>query len=160
MTTEPKIHSGHIELAVAMLFDYRKYVLVPNVSFGWGLSYEADLLAVMANKVTEIEVKISISDLRADFKKAKHLKPSPRVGRLVYAMPEGMVAKAMEMIPAQHGIIAVKWNKYGYEALWVRQCRHRSDYKGVSDQDVMKLMRLADMRIWSLKEHNNNKKKS
>lgn len=159
---QPKIHSGHIECAVANLFDFRKYIIVPNVSHGWDISHEADLLAVYDNKVTEIEVKISLSDLKADFKKPKHISALflKNIGRLIYAIPIEIYDKAVEIIPKQYGIITIKWNGYRYEAQWQRQARHRKDYKGISDNQLINLLRLGCMRIWSLKSINNRPKRT
>lgn len=149
---EPKIHSGYIEVAVALLLDYRRYTIVPNVHWGAGFSHECDMLAIDGdNKMTEIEVKISMADLKADFKK-KHGHSSKYISRLVYAMPEKMITKAVEIIPKEHGIISVKWNGYRFEAKWVRKARHRKHYiEQVPQSKIINIMRLGCMRIWSLK---------
>lgn len=64
------IHSGHIEVAVAKLINPRINLIVPNVYWGWDLKHEADMIIVNSNnKVTEVEIKTNISDLKADFKK-------------------------------------------------------------------------------------------
>lgn len=66
----PRLHSGNIEHAVAMLFGYRIYDIVPNVYWGWNLRHEADLICVNSNMyVTEVEIKVTAADLKADFKK-------------------------------------------------------------------------------------------
>ena len=66
-----KIHAGIVELAVVELFDYRKHFICPNISFGWDLRHEADLIIVDKNlRATEVEVKVTLQDLKADFKKA------------------------------------------------------------------------------------------
>lgn len=152
---EPKIHAGHMELAVAKLFDWRRHTIVPNVFWGWGLDHEADLIIVDGKlKATEVEIKISRSDLRADFKKA-HGHVSRKVSRLVYAVHENILELALEIVPAGAGIVAVKWNGYRYAARWVRQARHKKDHPGITQADLIKLLELGAMRIWTLKQHNN-----
>jgi hypothetical protein len=152
---EPKIHAGHMELAVTKLMDYRRHIIVPNVSWGWGLAYEADLIVVDANqKATEVEIKISRADLRADFKKS-HSHDSKKISRLVYAVHDTVLELAIEMVPAHAGIIAVKWNGFRFAARWIRQVKHKKGHPGVTQDDVIKLLKLGVMRVWSLKEHNN-----
>jgi hypothetical protein len=158
MKEQPKIHSGHIEITVAKLFDYRRNIIVPNVSWGWHLSYEADMVMVNANNyATEIEVKISISDLKKDFKKRKHLQPSKVFKFMYYAIPVEMMEKAKEIIPEKYGIITVKWNGYKYVATRYRGAKVNRWAGVVSNQHLINLMRLAAMRIYTLKEHNSYK---
>lgn len=162
MTTEikPKIHSGHMELAVAMLLNYRVYTIVPNVSHGLYLNHECDMLALKDGKFTEIEIKISIADLKADFKKS-HGHKSKYITRLVYAVTEEMLESATEIIPDEFGIISVKtvfkYNLWRQEAYWVRQVKHRKTNEKIPQSIIDKFHHLGCMRIWSLKGHNNNK---
>jgi len=150
------MHAGHIEVAVSKLIGYRSHIIVPNVSWGWGLNHEADLIVVDKNqKVTEVEIKVSISDLKRDFQKLNQHR-SKKIGRLVYAIPESILEKALPLIPKEHGIIIVR-KRFSYQAIWYRRCRYRKDYAGISSPEIQDLMRLATMRIWSLKEHNNGK---
>ncbi len=162
-----KIHAGIVELAVVGLFDYRRNHCVPNVSWGWALGHEADLIVVDQNlKVTEVEIKVSLSDLKADFRKINGHRSS-RIGRMYYAIPEYLVEKGFPLIPKEFGVIVVKEvHHYGigepqeiltttYKAMYLRQCRHRKGYEGITKDQLLKLLDLGCMRIWSLKRHNN-----
>jgi hypothetical protein len=96
-----------VEIAVANLYNYRANIIVPNVSWGWLLRHEADIIVVNKNNyVTEVEIKVSISDLKADFKKG-HSHESKKIHRLVYAIPFTMLEKALPLIPKYCGIIVV-----------------------------------------------------
>lgn len=157
-----KLHSGHVELAVAMLLNYRVYTIVPNVSYGLGLNHECDLLALDGNgRFTEIEIKISASDLKADFKKS-HGHRSDFISRLIYAMPIDLCEKYSELIPKNCGIIAIEvsyphWS-YGtaiVKARHYRLVKHDKSKKLPSERIKQEFMRLGCMRIWSLKGHNN-----
>ncbi len=151
-----KIHSGHIELAVANLINYRVNTIVPNVSWGFmDMGHEADLLVLDKNqKLTEIEIKISLQDLKADFKK-RHNHFTKYITRLVYAIPIEMLEKSLGIIPKDSniGIIVVKWVDSRYVAEWYRNCRHKLTY-GIGDNAALQLMNLGCMRIWTLKEQN------
>lgn len=164
-----KLHAGHIEVAVAGLFNYRVYAIVPNVSYGWGLAHEADLICVSkAMIVTEVEIKVSAGDLRADFKK-HHNHSSKRIHRLVYAVPESLVELAKELVPKHCGIIEVYTKEYypksrsdkhtieGFFARWVRGAKKNSN-PPITEKQYAELLRLGCMRIWTLKHHNNGKR--
>lgn len=155
----PKPHAGQIELAVVALLNYRRFVIVPNVSWGLGLNYEADLLALdPQNRFTEIEIKTTPGDLRADFKKSRYHDAS-WVSRLCYAVPEDLVADVQAVVKPGVGIIAVSACSHGigWKARWIRQARHNALCREPSDAVIKKFMSLGCMRIWSLKLHNYNK---
>lgn len=162
-----KIHSGHVELAVANLIDFRKHIIVPNVCLNWGVM-ELDMLVVDdKNRITEVEIKVSIADLKADFKKA-HKHNHKNISRLIYAFPKDMLEKALPLIPSNCGIITVEispyclkqmetipnW-KFSCVAKWERQCKHDKNKLPLTYKEVVNITRLGCMRIWSLKRHNN-----
>ena len=157
-----KIHAGMIEVAVASFIDYRKHTIVPNISHGLFPGQECDLLALDSkNRFTEIEIKISISDLKTDFLKNKHSYPNKYISRLVYAIPENLITKAKELIPERYGIIAVRdYEVNGIVRLscrWERIVKYRKDVTQLPDYMIKNFCRLGCMRIWSLKAHNNRK---
>lgn len=142
-----------METAIAKLVNPRVNTIVPNVNWGLGLSHECDMLVLdEKNRLTEIEIKISASDLRADFKKG-HGHISKMISRLVYAVPEKLLELAENICPKYAGIIVVRWNEIGiYTASWHRQCKHNKMIKPIDDKTVRKLLELGCMRIWSLKQ--------
>jgi hypothetical protein len=151
---QPKIHSGHIEVAVANYFGYRQNIIVPNISYGWDLRHEADLIIVNKNNyVSEVEIKISAADLRADFKKG-HGHESKKIRSLYYALPDTLIELAKELVPQQHGILAIHWNEYTgrYVCQTVRKAKQNKN-AAITDKELQELMRLAMMRIWTLKKH-------
>ncbi len=171
-----RLHAGHVEVAVAMLLNYRVYTIVPNVSYGLGLHHECDMLALdKQGRFTEIEIKVSASDLKADFKKW-HEHKSKFISRLMYAMPIELCEKYQDLIPSHCGIIAIKeikfykWEKIkrgsdkvkyvehqGWKAEFFRQAKHDKNKEKPSDKIIKEFMRLGCMRIWSLKSKNNNR---
>jgi hypothetical protein len=157
-----KLHAGHIELAVVMLMNYRAYTIVPNVSHGLNLRHECDLLLLDSKgRFTEIEIKISASDLKADFKK-KHAHQSSFISRLIYAMPNDLCEKYEYLIPNNCGIISVdvsypEWlnGMARVKASHFRNAKHDKTKRMPTEKEKMDFMRLGCMRIWSLKAHNN-----
>lgn len=143
-----------MEIAVAELIGYRNHTIVPNVSWGLGLKHECDLLVMdKKNRFTEVEIKISKSDLRADFKK-DHGHRSNIISRLVYAIPEDMLSLGLELIPASCGIITVSYRPYSrkYKASWHRVPKHKKPLPKVPDSTIARFYELGCMRIWSLKQ--------
>lgn len=148
-----------MELAIAGLIGYRQNTIVPNVSWGLGLRHECDMLVLdVNNRFTEIEIKISMSDLRADFKKG-HNHSSNFISRLVYAFPDELLDRALPIIPDKCGIIVVKtverFNTVIHIAEWYRQCKHDRTKQKPDQKMIEKFYHLGCMRIWSLKRHNN-----
>lgn len=157
MWKEPKIHSGHMEVAVAKLVGYRRNVIVPNVSWGLGLHHECDMLYLDdKGRFTEVEIKISLSDLRADFKKW-HQHKSNIISRLQYAVPEKLAEHALNIIPKGSGLIVVSWDEHlGYfVARYEVVGTHNKACQKPKPETVQNFMRLGCMRIWSLKSVNN-----
>jgi hypothetical protein len=161
--TEPKpfrLHAGHIEVAVAKLLDFRKHVIVPNVHWGLGLKHECDMLALDSDgRFTEIEIKVTASDLKADFKK-EHGHKSKYISRLIYAMPKELCERHADLIPKEFGIISVSTNSFGVsypmiKASHYRHARHDKAKEKPPETLIKDFMRLGCMRIWSLKDHNN-----
>lgn len=145
-----------VEIAVANLYNYRANIIVPNVSWGWLLKHEADLIVVNKNNiVTEVEIKVTLSDLKADFKK-RHNHESKNIHRLVYAIPFAMLEKALPLIPDHCGIITV--NEVERHDLKYYVANHyrlpkKNRNLPITDKQLQDLMRLAVMRIWTLKQH-------
>lgn len=76
----------------------RGYISLPNVLLMDKGMYEADFIYINKNNfLTEIEIKISISDFKADFNK-KHFHDSPKVRAFYYAIPEELWEKHHETI--------------------------------------------------------------
>lgn len=73
-------------------WDVRSCVMVPNVS--WGLLWhEADFVSCSpAGRLTEVEIKRSWSDYKADFAKNHHHE-DPKVTYFYYCVPESLVEK-------------------------------------------------------------------
>lgn len=98
-------------------FAWRKNIIIPNYQQGT-TGYEADLLIVRPSGwVEEVEIKISLSDFKADFKNKarKHLilqdKASPRqpfiAKKFWFAVPGDIADKVMELLPPYAGLIVV-----------------------------------------------------
>jgi len=71
----------------------RGYITMPNVLLMEDGMYEADFIYINKNNyLTEVEIKISLSDFKADFDK-KHYHDNSKVRALYYAMPKELFYK-------------------------------------------------------------------
>lgn len=145
------MNSTDIEIACSNYFDCRKNTIVPNISFGANFGHEIDLLIVsQSGYCTEVEIKISISDLKADFKK-KHSHESIRIKHFFYAVPEKMKDKALLLIPEHAGLITIHENNDHRFARQEKGCVANSQAIPLTDKERINIGRLGCMRIWNLK---------
>lgn len=141
------------------VFNRRKWVVVPNVSWGWGLDYEADVIAVSQGMwADECEIKVTKADLCADSKKRKftHGRIDERIKRFWYAVPTSLVdvAKDTAVVPATAGIVEVKAPRESYDfptAVVVRRPTPRTNARQVTADELQKLLHLGVMRYWDLR---------
>lgn len=148
-----------IEIAVMQKMGVRKYVIVPNVS--WGISrpgigelHECDILALsLSGYATEIEIKITKGDLLKDAEKP-HAHDSSFIKKLYFAIPEKLLEVAKENIPKRAGIMVVtkSRNSEGFETRIVRKAKTNKDAVQWIEDERNQLMRLGCMRILGLKK--------
>ena len=150
-----KLTTREIEVAVVEWLGVRERLTVPNVS--WGLNmHECDLLTLnKSGYASEIEIKVSKSDLKADAHKS-HLHRSNRIRHLYFAMQKEMEC-CEEFVPIQAGIVLV-WHDadaYGdkprYRCQLVRRPITNKCARKFTPEEVLDLARLGTLRIWTLK---------
>lgn len=96
---DTKLTIEEIELAIydSYLFNNKTDLFVPNVSYGL-LNHEADMIIMSkSGYLTEIEIKRSFSDFKADFKK-KHTHDDPLIKNFYYLVPISIKDKVMEFL--------------------------------------------------------------
>lgn len=139
-----------VEIAVAEEFGWRKCDIVPNVYWGWGLNYEADLVVMRKSGwCLEIEIKVTRSDIKADLKK-KRQHNSNKFRELWFAVPKELADDPN--IPERAGIIAVTKAGAQFYANRIRMAQTNPDAIRADDKERMKLLRLGNMRVWGIKK--------
>ena len=131
-----------LEIALAKYFDVRRNIIVPNISWGL-LSHEVDLLVVRKSGIAvEVEIKISVQDLKADFKKSHHhVEKQNRITEFYYAMPKDIYEKC----------INYKKESVVKTTLLRKSVRIKGSRK-LTSEEQFKVAKLGCMRIFSLKE--------
>lgn len=136
-----------IEIAIAEHYGIRQNIIVPNISWGLGL-HECDLLVLSSSKyATEIEIKISISDLKKDAKK-KHTHYSEKIKYLYFAIPS-YLAMHIEYIPKRAGIYVVNSK---HEVFCLAKPVYNIGCRCFTEEEIFQLQRLGIIRTWSLRK--------
>ena len=106
---EAKVNTGRelidIELELMKYFHFEKNIIAFNVmgvSSILPLAHEADMLVVSkSGYLTEVEIKRTLADFCADFKKSHRHESNGLVSEFVYCIPEGMLDKAVKELEVQ-----------------------------------------------------------
>ena len=157
-----------MEKLIYWYFEKSSLVIVPKVSGNnWWLdteadpmiwknivNHECDMLIVSKNQyLTEVEIKISLSDLKADFKK-EHQHKDENIKNFYYAFPEEMKEKAIKLIPEEIGIL-IALKKYFHngeeyrEIKCYRKPKINKEAKPVNDIVLSRIYRLGYLRYWN-----------
>ena len=164
-----------MEKLIYTYFESRSLAIVPKVTKnnGWLdteadpmiwkniVNHECDMLIVTKNRyLTEVEIKISLSDLKADFKK-KHQHKDENIKNFYYAFPEEMKEKALELIPKDCGILIAVKKECGIPYRKIecyRKPKINKEAKPINDIVLSRIYRLGYLRYWNYrmsKEYNN-----
>ena len=159
-----KLTTLDMEIALARHFNYRQNIIVPNVSWGFGLLYEADMLIITPRGyITEIEIKITKQDIDREKKKKGLAHHNSKIKRFIYAVPDYL--SDYRGIPNNGGLISVSKTRNFYNpgeeythCRIIKSPSINSKAIPISDGDRLKLLHLGCMRIWTLKKKLNQQK--
>lgn len=150
-----KITTLEMEIILMEYFKFNQKIVVPNVRYG--ITYknrplnECDLLVLTgSNYGVQIEIKISKADLMKDKdKKHNHNIDHPLIKTFYFAVPY-YLEEALEVVPDYAGLLIVNENGTVYE-----KRKPINDKKAIkwTDELILKLGRLAVMRIYNLKKN-------
>lgn len=134
---------------------FLKNITIPNITMhgdGRGKGqYEADLIYfnLKARVITEIEIKISIQDFRADFKK-KRYHDHLHVGYLYYAMPQDLYEDhkdEIESLLGDAGLIVINIsNNKREDARYIKRAKRRKDVKVLNENEAINYLRIGCMK--------------
>lgn len=129
-----------------------RHMVIPNAYWGMGLEWEADLLVVSeAGYLTEIEIKVSKSDLLADHQKQKFYAFEKRRRRMIkqfyYAVPEDLEPHFPESYADIAGLIVVPDDE-GKLCRVRKKAPMNSEAKKLTEEKLIKAGRLLGMRYW------------
>jgi hypothetical protein len=153
-----------LEILTMKYFGIRRNLIVPNVSWGLDL-HECDMLILSkSNYATEVEIKVSKSDLLKD-KEKFHGHLNKKIRRLFFCVPENLKEVALANIPERAGLLIPKeftsrcftYEKGNYDVTTTKLIEVRGPIANKycqtwSASDREQLSRLGAMRILGLKE--------
>ncbi len=155
---DTRLSIEEIEIGLALHFDIRKNIIVPNVSWGL-LNHEADLLILSkSGYLTEVEIKRSWTDFLADFKKG-HGHKDKKIMYRYYAVPKSIHQKCADKLreadPYRSWGLITYDDTYGdcyvnIEYVPSNHGYHSADKK-LYLEEQLQLARLGALRIWGLK---------
>ena len=146
------MNSCEIEVAIARHFNPRMNLIIPNVSWGLNFPYELDMIIVTPRHYAkEIEIKVSIPDLKAD-KRKRWAHTSDKVRQLYFAVPDNLKDKSISLIPERAGLLTVKIVEDFWVVSLVKAAKINKSARKLNEEEIIKLGNLAAMRIWNLKE--------
>jgi hypothetical protein len=152
------IKTIEIEVAISKYFGVRQHIIVPNISWGF-TTHECDLFIIKKSGVAvEVEIKISKSDLLADFKKGhNHVDKQNRITEFYYAMPEDLYIKCKDLIPNGAGVLTcsryLDYKKREQINVFTRQQPIRiKGARKLTIEEQFKIATLGTMRIIALKD--------
>jgi hypothetical protein len=157
-TVKKQITTIEMEVAIAKYFGIRQHIIVPNISWGFGM-HECDLFIIKKSGVAvEVEIKRTKADLLKDFEKRhNHHDRQNRITEFYFAMPEDMYEKCKDLIPEGAGIITCyRWTDYKkrerIDAHTKREPKRIKGARKLTAEEQFRIARLGTMRIWTLKE--------
>ena len=139
-------------MAVARALNYRQNIIVPNVYWGLGLRYEADLVVLRpSGYAIEIEIKTTAADIKADL--LKSIQHSSNLFRELWFATSDDLSEHPN-IPARAGIFAVTLSpiSHRYVVKTTRPAKRNLNARRWTPEQRLKLLHLGAMRIWGLKD--------
>lgn len=137
--------------------DIRENLYVPNVSWGFFVEHEADLVKVSRSGfLTEYEIKRSWSDFVADFKKRSY-HSDDRISEFYYVVPKVMAQAASKFIDeSSMRLYGPGIYYFSEESGWLSLQRKCNRPKGTKMyvEDMYEIARLGTLRYWSLRRKN------
>lgn len=143
-----------IELAIvnSRIFNKRTDIFVPNVSWGL-LNHEADMVIMTkSGYLTEIEIKRSWEDFKADFKK-DHEHKDERVYKFYYCVPSSIKEKVIELLKTKDKFPAVlSYSEEGIVTDLKVGFPNTNRGRKLFLEEQLTIARLGCMRVWNLKQ--------
>ena len=152
---DTKLTADEIQLALynSGIWNKRQDIFVSNLSWGL-LNHEADLVILTkSGYLTEVEIKRSWEDFKADFKK-EHKHKDEHVYRFYYCIPESIKDEFISFLEERYELIRPSVLCYTEEGEikitpggWPNTGGRR-----LFIEEQLTVARLGCMRIWNLKE--------
>lgn len=169
---DTRVTVAEIQAALALrcpLFNERTDIMIPNLSWGL-LNHEADFVSInKSHYLTEVEIKRSLQDLRADFKKDV-FHHDDRVYRFFFCLPLTIKDKALEVMAEEENLNKLRELYHTHSPrpaiIWYDEdCNLGYQHQGggwsytggrkLFLEEVITVTRLLSLRYWPTLDKNN-----
>lgn len=114
------------------------------------VTHECDILSVTKNYfLREIEIKVSVSDFKADFKK-KH-NHEGNIKQFYYAVPYYILDKIKDLVPEQAGILVAEYSDELSNHWQLKRYKKAIDNKSatpIDEEKLNKIFRIGYLKYW------------
>lgn len=162
-----KITTQQMELLIYNYFEKSSVVIVPKFTknnavkykdetkrLGYRseniVSHECDILSVTKNNyLREVEIKISVSDFKADFKK-KH-NHEGNIKQFYYAVPYYILDDIKDLVPEHAGILVAEYNVNLSESWQLKKHKKSIDNKSakpIDEKMLNEIFRIGYLKYW------------
>ncbi|MFA6878435.1 MAG: hypothetical protein WCQ76_05995 [Fusobacterium sp.] len=156
-----------IEYALYSNFMLKSKLITTGVTMGKLFNHECDVIVVTKNDyLLEYEIKISKSDLLADFKKKHNHEGGNKIKSTTFVIPYDM-KDCVDLIPLYFGVMTVKKGEFRetwgrktplirtqYICQLIRKPQINKKCKKLTTEEYIDLCRLASMRGFAEKRQN------
>lgn len=114
------------------------------------VTHECDILSVTKNYfLREIEIKVSVSDFKADFNK-KH-NHEGNIKQFYYAVPYYILDKIKDLVPEQAGILVAEYSDELSNHWHLKRYKRAIDNKSatpIDEEKLDKIFRIGYLKYW------------
>ena len=111
------------------------------------VTHECDMLMVTKNYfLREIEIKISVSDFKADFKK-KH-NHEGNIKQFYYAVPYYILDKIKDLVPEHAGILVAVYENKHWQLKRYKKAVDNKSATPIDEEKLNKIFRIGYLKYW------------
>ena len=111
------------------------------------VTHECDMLMVTKNYfLREIEIKVSVSDFKADFKK-KH-NHEGNIKQFYYAVPYYILDKIKDLVPEQAGIMVAVYENEHWQLKRYKKATDNKSATPIDEKKLNKIFRIGYLKYW------------
>jgi putative uncharacterized protein FNV0627 len=111
------------------------------------VTHECDILSVTKNYfLREIEIKVSVSDFKADFNK-KH-NHEGNIKQFYYAVPYYILDKIKDLVPEHAGILVAVYENEHWQLKRYKKAVDNKSATPIDEEKLNKIFRIGYLKYW------------
>ena len=143
-----------VQVALANYFNKRANMIIPNVSWGFFKNKEVDLVVIRKSMwMDEVEIKLNKSDLLKETNKKRYNKnindKHKNTIRYKWFCVKSGLENDIDHLPEEVGVLIIDEN---YSIIEYRKPKKIENSRKITEIELIKLLRLGNLRTWPLRE--------